>query len=155
MTHQSATYSHPDHDPCGPVRQKGRQEKDRRGAQACDPDRREIRPSPLRAGPGCCSPTSDDAVALLSPMVSADPSFVQPRILLGLAYLGKYNTGEAIKQFDDAPVASQVVELKEGLGEPRPGCAASPGREAGRGGRFSQGGRPHRAAESPGQPAAR
>ena len=32
-------------------------------------------------------------------MVSADPSFVQPRILLGLAYLGKYNTGEAIKQF--------------------------------------------------------
>ena len=82
-------------------------------------------------------------------------SFVQPRILLELAYLGKYNTGEAIKQFDDAPVASQVVELKEGLGEPRPGCAASPGREAGRGGRFSQGGRPHRAAESPGQPAAR
>ena len=39
-------------------------------------------------------------MALLSPVVSADPSFVQPRILLGLAYLGKYNTAEAIKQFE-------------------------------------------------------
>src|SRR2546428_14055529 len=42
----------------------------------------------------------DDAVTLLTPMVSADPTFVQSRILLGLAHLGKYNTVEAIKQFE-------------------------------------------------------
>jgi tetratricopeptide (TPR) repeat protein len=48
---------------------------------------------------------NNDAIALMAPLVTADPNLVPARLLLGLAHLANYNSDEALKQF------TKVVEL--------------------------------------------